>query len=114
MPFVVPKDRLWPSHVRLRIYDMSMVLLAESQDSNCDLSGDLWWLLDNTPTFYLGVTIEGEGWPVWDEKTLMCIEENFKCDLEFDRYRADISRDTPRAGEACTEEFVWKIHLRYF
>lgn len=114
MTFQFSKGRSGPSQVRLRIYDTSMVMLSESQDRNYDLGGALWWLLNNTPTFYLGVAIEGADWPVWDEKALTCVEANLKCDLELDRYRADILRDTLRMGGPCSEEFLWKIQLRYF
>ena len=109
-----PITNKFPPRLRLRVYDAGMALAVESLDRNCDLSDNLWRLWGCSRTLFIGIATESRTWPVWDEDTLKLIETRIRRELQFDGRGVDVSRHTPQSGGPCSEEFIWKLQLRYF
>jgi hypothetical protein len=111
MPIKPHKGDKWPQKVHIYIYaeeDDVRYLYEESKNPSYDLSENLPF---HFHTVYLGMETLSKNWPVWDEESILLIEELIDIDLNYDGNSAFITRITEKKGQPCSEEFIWRLDL---
>ena len=111
---VIAKEALWPPRCTLNFYGRNHRPIATygQRYRRLDLSDTL--MLDwphKTRVVYFGVSSRSTRMAVWDEATVASMERRIRNDLGEDNYRVAIRRETT-LGNACADEFVWRLAIR--
>lgn len=104
---------LWPKKARLAFYNGRGKCLWRSLNRKLDLADELmlWWT-PRSRTVYFGLAVAYPTWGKWDSAHVAGIEDHIRYDLGFDGYWVTITRCKTKLGNACTEEFRWKLVIR--
>lgn len=114
MPLKLPKSTfIWPRGTRIYVYDEDLLLEQESRDCRFDLHDNIFqtWPED-TRRAYIGIEIVSKNWPNWEEEALRWIENRIRYHFEFDGDQVRLRRHSKNIGAPCSEEFIWRVHLR--
>lgn len=103
----------WPPRSTLRFYDRNHLRLRSfRQCRSLDLSDTLMlYCKHKTRVVHFGICSKSTRMQSWDKSAVIKLERLIRHDLKTDGYRVTIRREST-LGNACTEEFLWRLAIR--